>query len=73
MLFSVLQLRAFAVRIRANVTIQPAAIIPNRNKITYFALIRIKNWKYTPKTAVNKAKNAAITKPLHSIAAAGCI
>jgi len=62
---------------RANVTAQPAAIITIRAKMMYFTLTslkkRSKKRKYTPKTAITKAKNAITTSTQHNNAQAGWI
>ncbi len=62
---------------RANVTAQPAAIITIRAKMMYFTLTslkkRSKKRKYTPKTAIRKAKNAITTSTQHNNAQAGWI
>ena len=60
---------------RANVTAHPAAIMIIKARIICLILTsakqRLIKRKYTPKTAVNKAKNAAITRTEHNSAAAG--
>ncbi len=60
---------------RASVTAQPAAIITIRAKMMYFTLTslkkRSKKWKYTPKTAIRKAKSAITTSTQHNNAPAG--
>ena len=62
---------------RANVTAQPAAIITIRAKMMYLNLTslkkRSKKRKYTPKTAITKAKNAITTSTQHNNAQAGWI
>ncbi len=62
---------------RASVTAQPAAIITIRAKIMYLTLTslkkRSKKRKYTPKTAITKAKNAITTSTQHNNAQAGWI
>ena len=62
---------------RANVTAQPAAIITIRAKMMYLTLTsakkRSKKRKYTPQTAITKAKNAITTSTLHNNAQAGWI
>jgi len=62
---------------RANVTAQPAAIITIRAKMMYLTLTsakkRSKKRKYTPKTAITKAKNAITTSTQHNNAQAGWI
>jgi len=62
---------------RANVTAQPAAIIIIRAKMMYLTLTSPKKRsikrKYTPKTAVTKAKNAITTSTQHKKAQAGWI
>ncbi len=66
-----------AANARANVTAQPAAIITIRAKMMYLTLTspkkRSKKRKYTPKTAVTKAKNAITTSTQHNKAQAGWI
>jgi hypothetical protein len=62
---------------RANVTTQPAAIITIRAKMMCFTLTslkkRSKKRKYTPKTAITRAKNAITTSTQHNNAQAGWI
>ena len=62
---------------RDNVTAQPAAIITIRAKMMYFNLTslkkRSKKRKYTPKTAITRAKSAITTSTLHNNAPAGWI
>ena len=67
----------FAASARANVTAQPAAIIIIRAKMMYLTLTSLKKRsikrKYTPKTAVTKAKNAITTSTQHNKTQAGWI
>ncbi|GAH41529.1 unnamed protein product, partial [marine sediment metagenome] len=62
---------------RANVTAQPAAIMIISAKIMYFILTsakkRLIKSKYTPKTAIMKARNAETASTEHNNAAAGWI
>jgi len=62
---------------RANVTAQPAAIITIMAKMMYFTLTsrkkRSKKRKYTPKTAITRAKSAITTSTQHNNAQAGWI
>ena len=66
-----------AANARDNVTAQPAAIITIRVKMMYFTLTslkkRSKKRKYTPKTAITRAKSAITTSTLHNNAPAGWI
>jgi len=62
---------------RASVTAQPAAIITIIAKMMYFTLTsrkkRSKKRKYTPKTAITRAKSAITTSTQHNNAQAGWI